>query len=594
MFYKKIGLLISVFVFSFTALAQKPAWTDYYKRQSMYPEDQFLVGFVSGVNTNDEEAGKLKSVYEAMAKDKLIQMIQVEIETNNSLNISNVNGQSDEEFLSKSVSFSKANVSGLNTQSFYDRKKKEVFAIAYANKKELAFYYRNIIKSGQEDIEQKLTEGQQYVKKDDKENALKSFYEAMPVLMKIDEARTLLIALNRKMFADMNMDDINRLRLELIDEINSLQKPNDLNMSEAAYFVTYGLFIQLGNIDGTLFLDSFGFENTGLNSSFSNKWKQEFAAALVKVGKYEIKDIKGKRNNKLIAYGNYWEEGGFLKINASVSKNDELLAVSKGSVPLTWLQKENVEYIPDQIKKMNLLSNYSLKLTSVPNAIILGKPLSEPIVLEVLEGNETGIERIPIILSNTENGDKLCTSQTNEAGLADCYLPSVQTENPILRIEAYIDLLEYLNIQENSIYYGIASQQNPVSPVSIDIATEKPTVFIESKELIQGNPMDIKTLEPIVKETLAEKGYNFVDKEKDADFLIKINANTTTGSKYDGIYFAFLDANLSVIDAASGEEIYKSHIDQVKGGGSNYVKAGKKAYMLGAKKLKEVIDGSSF
>ncbi|RLD50693.1 MAG: hypothetical protein DRJ05_19310, partial [Bacteroidetes bacterium] len=83
MFYKKICLIISVLVFSFTALAQKPAWTDYYKRQNMYPEDQYLVGFVSGVNTNDEEAGKLKSVYEAMAKDKLIQMIQVEIETNN-------------------------------------------------------------------------------------------------------------------------------------------------------------------------------------------------------------------------------------------------------------------------------------------------------------------------------------------------------------------------------------------------------------------------------------------------------------------------------------------------------------------------------
>ena len=106
--------------------------------------------------------------------------------------------------------------------------------------------------------------------------------------------------------------------------------------------------------------------------------------------------------------------------------------------------------------------------------------------------------------------------------------------------------------------------------------------------------MDIKTLEPIVKEILAEKGYNFVDNEKDADFVIKINANTTTGSQYEGIYFAFLDANLSVIDSTSGEEIYKSHLDQVKGGGSNYVKAGKKAYMLGAKKLKEVIKGSSF
>jgi hypothetical protein len=360
--------------------------------------------------------------------------------------------------------------------------------------------------------------------------------------------------------------------------------------------VAYGLFIQLGNIDGSLYLDNFGFENTGLQSIFSEKWKQEFAAALVKTGKYEIRDIKGKTVNKLIVYGNYWKEGEFLKVNASVSKNNELLAVSKGSVPLSWLQKENVEYIPEQIRKMHLLGNLKLELKSAPQSITLGKPTSEPIeVILITSGDVDGntVLGIPILLINTENKDKLFTTETNEAGIAVCYLPSIQTESPVFRIEASIALAEYLSIPESSIYFGIASQQNPVSPISIDIKTEKPTVFIESEESIFGKPMDIKTLEPIVKETLAGKGYNFVDNKDDADFIIKINANTTTGSQYQGIYFAFLDANMSVIDAKSGEEIYKSHIDQVKGGGSNNDKAAKKAYLSGAKKLKEVIESSS-
>jgi len=592
---KKIILVAAVLGFSLASMAQKPSWTDYYSRQSMYPENDFLLGFVSGVNTNNEDAGKLKSVYEAMAKDKVIQSIQVEIETNNSLNISNTNGKSEEEFLSKSVSFSKANISGLTTKSYYDRKKKEVFAIAIVNKKELAFYYRNLIKSGKEDLTQKLIEGRKYVKKGDKENALRSFYEAMPVLSNIDEARALLIALNRKMYADIDMNKINSLKLELINEIDALLKPNDLNLSESAYFVAYGLFLQLGQIDGVLYMDNFTYENTGLSSIFSEKWNKEFISALVSAGKYNVKTGNGKPN-QMIVYGNYWKEGELLKITASVAKNGSLIAVSKGSISLSWLEKENIEYLPEQISKMKALEGYQLLVKNTQKTIKLGMPSTIPIEIEVMDnssGEGVTVEGIPVSLINTETGETLCASLSNEVGISTCYLPSIQTENTIFRIDASINLAEYLNIKKNSIYFVIASQQNPVMPVSIDFVTEKPTVFIQSKELIQGKPMDIKTLEPSVKEILVEKGYNFVDNEKDADFIITINANTTTGSEYERIYFAFLDINFSVIETSNGEEIYKTHLDQIKGGGSNYKKAGKKAYQLGAIKLREHIGDSS-
>lgn len=594
--FEKISLIAVALVLSLASSAQKPSWTDYHNRQNMYPESEFLIGFVSGVNTNDEDAGKLKSVYETMAKDNLVQGIQVEIETNASMNMSNINGKSSEEFLSKSISFSKANVSGLTIRSYYDRKKKEVYAFAFVNKKELAHYYRNIIESGQEDIGQKLSEGKRYVKKGNKENALKSFYGAMPVLLKIDEARALLIALNRKMYADIDIDEINSLKLELINEINSLLKPTDLNLSESAYFVAYGIFLQLGQIDGTLFMDSFSYENTGLSSDFSEKWNREFAAALVSAGKYEVKASKGK-TNQLVAYGNYWKEGGFLKVSASVSKNNELIAVSKGSVPLSWLEKEDIDYLPEQIQLMELLGTYKLRVKNAPDRIKLGKASTTPLEIEVLDyakGNGVAVEGIPINFMDAETGEVLCNSQTNESGISICYLPSIQTKKPILRIVGSIDLSEYLNVQKNSIYFAIASRQNPVMPVSIDMATEKPTIFIQSKELIQGKPMDIKTLEPVVKEALAEQGYNFVDNENDADFIIRINANTTTGSQYQGIYFAFLDVNLSVVDTSNDEETYKTHLDQIKGGGSNYKKAGKKAYVLGAKKLRGSILNSIF
>ncbi len=588
---KKTILITFAFLISVAAMAQKPAWADYYKRQQMYPDNEFLVGFVSGINNNDEDAGKLKTVYESMAKDKLIQGIQVEIESNNSLNVSNTNGKSGEEFLSKSVSFSKANVSGLNTQSFYDRKKKEVYAIAFVNKKELSYYYHNLIQSGIENIEQKLTEGRKYAKKGNKEEALRSFYEAMPYLNKIDEARVLLIALNRKMYADINADEINKLKLDLINEIDSLIKASELNLSESAYFVAYGLFLQMGEVEETLFLESFTFENTGLQSTFSEKWNNEFSAALVKAGNYEI--AKGSGTEDFTVRGNYWKEGEFVKLNASVFKNKQIIAVSKGSIPLAWLEGESIDFVPEQVKKMEALANINLKLKSAPKIIKLGSASMEAVKMEVLNGDKPA-NGIPIAIINLDNGEKLCSSKTNDFGHSLCYLPPININKAILSLEATIDLEEYLNIDKNSLYFTIASQQNPVSPVAINIATRKPTIFVQSEEKIQYYNVEIKTLEPAIKEMLSEKSYNFVDKEADADFIIKIKANTTTGTYYQGIYFAYLDANVSVVDAATGEEIYKTHLDQVKGGGANYPKAAKKAYALGAEKLKEMLEGSFF
>ena len=588
---KNILLITITVLFSLTTMAQKPAWADYYKRQNMYPDKDYLVGFVSGINSEEKDAGDLKSIYETMAKDKLIQGIQVEIESNNKMNISNTNGQSTEEFLSKSVSFSKANVSGLNTQSFYDRKKKEVFAIAFVNKKELAYFYFNSISSGIENIEQKLAEGKKYAKKGKKEDALRSFYECMPVFQKMDEARVLLIALNRKMYADVNNDEINRLKDELIEDIDSLLKPNELTLSESAYFVAYGLFLQLGDLEQAIFVDNFTFENTGLESSFSEKWNKEFSAALVKSGSYKIAEKNSYGN--VTAYGNYWTEGNLIKISVSVLQEGKVVAVSKGSLPISWLEKENVDFIPVQVKKMQALAEAKLEVIKYPESIKLGSASTEEIKTE-LRKNGQALGGIPIAINNLEKGLKLCSSKTNDFGYSICYLPSISSQNKILRLEASIDLQEYLRIEKESVYYAIATAQNPVVAVPLDIEAKKPTIFVRSEEKIQYYNVDIKTLEPAIKEMLSEKSYNFVDEEAEADFIVKIKANTTTGTYYHGIYFAYLDANVSIIDNSTGEEIYKTHLDQLKGGGANYKKAAKKAYALGAVKLKEMLNSSFF
>lgn len=586
--------LVCLFIITITTIfAQKPAWTDYNNRLDLYPDTEFITGYISGVNTQDKEPGQLKSVYETLAKEKLVESIQVEIETNTSLVVSNKNGSSDEEFLSKSVSFSNANVAGLTVQSFYDRRKKEVFAFAFVSKKELAFYYRNKIKSGQEDIEQKLKQGIDFSKKGKKEQALKSYYETMPIFMEIDQARTLLIAINRSMYADINVDEINNLRLDVNSEIVKLVNPSELTLSETSYFMAYGLFLQLGDIQKKMNIAEFTYENTGLVSDFGAKLTKEFTGAIIDAGGYEV--ANSKSNNNVIVQGNYWKENDFIKISVSAYIDNNLIAVSTGSLPTTWIEAENLDYLPVQIPLLNSLEGYEIKVIDVPNSLKVGIPSTNPIIIKLVvssNGEEIPIEGVPLEITDNELNEKLCGSVTNKEGICTFFLPAIVTDKPVYGMTVSISLDEYLFIDSNSLYYTIASMQNPVDGLEVNITTEKPTITVVSKELIQGKSMDIKTLEPAVKEILADNGYNFVDEESKADYILNIEANTTTGSTYEGIYFAFLDVNLSVTNNILDEEIYKIHLDQIKGGGSNYAKASKKAYTIAATKLKESIINS--
>ncbi len=593
--HSKIFLLFLILSLSHTIFAQKPAWADYHKRQALYPESEYLVGFMSGVASVGDEISQLKLTYEALAKDKLVQLIQVEIQTNNSLNISNVNGQSEEAFLSKSVSVSKAQLNGLTIQSYYDRKKKEVFAIAFANRKELAFYYYNMIKSGREDVEQKLAEGRAYEKKRDKENALRSYYEAMPIISNIDESRALLIALNRKMYAQIHAEDINTLKVSIIESIENLQQAGDLNIGEVAYFAAYGLYLQLGEINMPMVIDRLEYETTGLESRFSKRWYQELTTALKKAGGYVIQKSHHPSSNTLVVGGNYWQEGSLLKINTMVRQGEELKAVAKASLRKDWLEQESLDYIPSALVKMEQLQPYALSLISKPDFIKMGQASLVPIqvqAFEVRSEKNTPVKNLSLVLQFSDEDTFLAHGKTDDNGMANVFIPAIERSDEVISFQLGVDLAEYLGISRDDAYWLTASRQNPVTPISIDMLSRRPTIYIQTEEMIQGKTLKIPIIEPALKNKLVEHGFHFVDKASEADFVIKIQGNTTTTSKAQGLAFAYLDVNMSLLDVSKDEEIFKTSVNQIKGGSSSIEKAAMKAYNMASDLLVEQLEAS--
>jgi hypothetical protein len=575
-----------------TMQAQQPAWTSYEQRNHLYPEEEYLTGFFSGKNLKVEDPAQLLEKYREIARTRLIQSIQVSIESNSSLDVSNVNGKSAEAFNSRSISFSKADISGLNTDVYYDKKNKEAYAFAWANKKELAFYKRKLIQDNVKKLQQKLDEGRGFEKVNDRENALRSFYEGMPLLSEAEEAQWLLMAIAREQFINNDIEQLRKLKLELDQELSSLQKSKDLNMSEAAYFIAYGLYVQLKALKDVMIVQPFTYENTELSSDFSSKWNDEIGDALIKTGHFNVKSPEEAGSSYYETSGNFWKEGEQLRIRARVNKGDALVAVSEAVIPVSWLENEHIGFVPDQFNKIELLPFISLSAIKKEFKVKAGQISDSPMEVKVmmnLGDNPEALPNVPGCFVAREGKSNIVKGLSDKNGLAKAYFPALNIKPGLLQIEASVNIPEFVGLDTNTAFCALVLNKYPVMPVNFEIQVIPRIYYIESEEYSYGNRFEIKTVEPLIKNSLADKGYQFSDLPEEADYIIRIKAAVTSNSNYQGIYFAYVDANLSFVDQGSGLEVFKTNVNQVKGTGANYNKAGKKAMQTVAEQLREQV-----
>ncbi|MDR3286926.1 MAG: hypothetical protein LBT27_05745 [Prevotellaceae bacterium] len=112
-------------------------------------------------------------------------------------------------------------------------------------------------------------------------------------------------------------------------------------------------------------------------------------------------------------------------------------------------------------------------------------------------------------------------------------------------------------------------------------------IYVQAKE--KNFEQTVHLLEPKIKAELSKYGCSFVPTRENADWMLVINAQTRKGSVVEGIYFSYLDATISLVEKKSGKEIYNNNFTDIKGGGLDYDKAGRKAYDSGLKKIADEI-----
>ena len=583
----KYYIITIIFILGINTVFAQRSWLDYNSRSTQYPDNTYLIGFASEGQI-DDVSGDYFNILGDVARKKLIESIQVKIQSRATLEVENINSKTHEHFKQQSVSVSQANIVGLKYETYYDKKNKDAYAFCYAKKSEVITYYKNIIATKKESISKKIQEASSSISVGDNPNALKTYYAGMKMLREIDEAQYLLVALGFSNNSDLYIDEVSNYESKIKNGIASLSNSKNLSLADVSEFMAYGLKLQSEKLNESISLGKITYQDTGLSSKFSNRFNDIFKQKLVNVSKYNISD---KKNQQLFISGTYWKEGSKLKIITDLKSKEKgkIIASVETRLPISWLKENNIAYLPESIKKLDLLNQIELRAIKAKREAKIGKTLIKPLEVSVSLTDGSIIENIPIKFSFMgKNGKKLGTVRSSKSGMSKFHFEKFTSDKKIQIIKAELDIVQFIGIgAESGFYHRIIQDYSVPSAVKFVFKVSGLLVYVEVNEKNLGRIMEIPFIEPAIKESLSGKGYAFTDDLSEADYMIEIKSNSRSANSYSGIYFSYVDTNIAITDLENDEEVYKGSFSDIKGAGNNYRQAGIKAYKNVVKKVKK-------
>ncbi len=335
-------------------LAQNANWTDFNQRQQLYPVSEYFTGFSMQEVDKQEDIGEVYEKLKESALSNLSKSIQVTVESVTTLSTLELNEEFQQGFRQKLASFSRVDLAGMVSQTTFDKKAKIAYAMAYVKKSDLREYYQKVINKKKEEIAQKIKMAIRYNELNEKDDALKTYYECMPLFIEIEEAQTIVILLEA---ANPDLQEIKNYELQVREAITQLFKSEQLSLDDVCSFMAFGLKIQTGSFDNIIRLTNFTYEDTRMGSRFSRRFAEHFEKELINTADYNVTSsvlppTSSVRNPRHIIQGTYWIEGDKIKIIAILRdmKDGKPVATVDGFLPEQWLQENNISWKPENFE----------------------------------------------------------------------------------------------------------------------------------------------------------------------------------------------------------------------------------------------------
>lgn len=282
---------------------------------------------------------------------------------------------------------------------------------------------------------------------------------------------------------------------------------------------------------------------------------------------------KGKIRNALLFY--------FESLKSLEKYIGEPLKVEyKGSK--VYLSNEiysNIQKILNKIKLASDKKRISYKIVHPANGVLNFQVIYE-------NGKSNNLSKLPFKFTFIKGAGELNNNiNTDEEGNVNCTINKITSKEKIQTIKAELDITGFTEFDSTSVIYNNIMKSLPVPRINFTIEVKKIMAYINSNEYNLNKKVRLKILEPKLKKDLSDIFFNFANEPKKADISINIEANTRKGSELMGLYTAFADLTVSIIDLKSNNEIYKNSFNNINGVDLDYSKAGLKALRKAAKKI---------
>lgn len=236
-----------------------------------------------------------------------------------------------------------------------------------------------------------------------------------------------------------------------------------------------------------------------------------------------------------------------------------------------------------------LLSGIEFRCNAQEISATFGRGVSRPVGVQVnyfsRSGSAVPVANLPVEFAFTRgSGDLIGLVRSDRTGSAETVISKITASDSRQVLRARLNLSAFLHADASPIVEKIVNRL-PLNDCTQIFQVRGLTAYVKSREVHFGQPLQVLKLEPALKNILTQKGFTCLDRPGSADLLIDLQAESRRGAEMYGMYSSFVELTISVVDARTGEEIYKNILHDIKGLDLNYDKAGLKAFENGAEQV---------
>ncbi|MDR2449206.1 MAG: hypothetical protein LBD52_04525 [Prevotellaceae bacterium] len=177
-----------------------PRWADAQSREAEYPSHTYITGFAEDNLLPSETLAQATEQLRKAALGRLSENIQVMVSKkthSGTISVIHSNNFSETEvFGAEITTAADAEMAGVNTETYFDKAKKTLYAFAYANRRELMRYYNATATADIQQIKSTVKAAAQWEAQREKAKARKQYGNAKKQLAKTEKTLFLLRALD--------------------------------------------------------------------------------------------------------------------------------------------------------------------------------------------------------------------------------------------------------------------------------------------------------------------------------------------------------------------------------------------------------------